>query len=210
MALRACLLVALLALLPVQTASAGFRDWWLTPDQQGRLAYQRGEYALAAQRFSDPLWKGLAFYASQDFTSAAAWFATVETAYGYFYLGNALAHLGRLVDAVDAYQQALALDPGLAEAAANRDWVAGLAALAEQEYEDAGGTGGKLGADDVVFSDRAGKAKDTLTAEEAAVQGLTDAQIEEIWMRRVQTTPGDFLALKFAYQVQAEQSGELR
>src|ERR1700750_3444010 len=30
-----------------------FADWWLTPDQQGRLAFDRGDYAVAAKRFAD-------------------------------------------------------------------------------------------------------------------------------------------------------------
>ena len=199
----------LLAVLPVRAVQADFMDWWLTPDQQGRLAFEAGDYALAAQRFTDPLWKGLALYASGDFAAAAVWFGTLETAYGYFYLGNALAHQGRLADAVAAYGEALALDPELEEASLNLDWVAGLLALDEQTYEDAGGTGGKLGADDYVFSDRAKDAKDAMSAEEAAARGLSDEQIEEIWMRRVQTTPADFLALKFAYQYQEmQEAGE--
>ena len=209
MAVKRTLLMLLLAVLPVRAVQADFMDWWLTPDQQGRLAFEAGDYALAAQRFTDPLWKGLALYASGDFTGAAAWFGTLETAYGYFYLGNALAHQGRLPEAVVAYGEALVLDPELEEASFNLDWVAGLLALDEQTYEDAGGTGGKLGADDYVFSDRAKDAKDSMSAEEAAARGLSDEQIEEIWMRRVQTTLADFLALKFAYQYQEmQEAGE--
>lgn len=182
-------------------ARADFIDWWLTPDQQGRIAFQRGEYARAAQHFSDPLWKGMAYYASGDFANAAAYFATVQSAYGRFYLGNALAHAGQLRQAIAAYQSALEREPGLEAAAFNLEWVEGLAELEEKQYEDAGGTGGKLGADDYVFSDRAKNAKQTMSAAEAAGRGLSDAQIEEIWMRRVQTTPAEFLAVKFAQQL---------
>ena len=39
-----------------------FADLWLTPDQQGRLLLQRGNYAGAAAHFQDPLWKGIAHY----------------------------------------------------------------------------------------------------------------------------------------------------
>jgi Ca-activated chloride channel homolog len=34
----------------------------LTPDQQGQLAYERGDYAGAAERFADPMWRGVALY----------------------------------------------------------------------------------------------------------------------------------------------------
>ena len=33
-------------------------------------------------------------------------------------------------------------------------------------------------------------------------EGLTDAQLEALWMRRVQTTPGEFLRLKFGFQLE--------
>jgi len=199
--LRKTILVLGLSVLAGGSAQAAFIDWWLTPDQQGRVLFERGEYARSAQRFSDPLWKGLAYYASEDFVSAASWFAQVDTAYGRFYLGNALAHQDRLADALAAYDEALALEPGFEQAQFNREWVQGLYELSQKEYEDVGGTGGQLGADDFVFDDRAKNAEQTMSEAEARSQGLTDEQIESIWMRRVQTTPAEFLAIKFSYQL---------
>jgi Ca-activated chloride channel family protein len=200
-ALRRILLAVALSAMVAGSAQAAFIDWWLTPDQQGRMLFERGEYAQAAQRFEDPLWKGLAYYASEDFLSAASWFAQVETPYGYFYLGNAMAHQDRLEEAIAAYDEALSLEPEFAEAAFNREWVQGLYDLSQKEYEDFGGTGGMLGADDFVFDDRAKNAEQTMTEAEARQQGLTDEQIESIWMRRVQTTPAEFLEIKFSYQL---------
>jgi len=199
--LRKTILVGVLSVLAAGSAQAAFIDWWLTPDQQGRVLFERGEYSQAAQRFSDPLWKGLAYYASEDFVSATSWFAQIDTAYGRFYLGNALAHQDRLAEALAAYDEALALQPEFAEAQFNRDWVRGLYELSQKEYEDSGGTGGQLGADDFVFDDRAKNAEQTMSEAEARSQGLTDEQIESIWMRRVQTTPAEFLAIKFSYQL---------
>ena len=196
-----------LATVLASNAQAAFVDWWLTPDQQARVLFERGEFAQAAQRFEDPLWKGLAYYASEDFVSAASWFSRVDTAYGRFYLGNAFAHQDRLQEALAAYEEALALDPTLEEARFNHDWVQGLYDLSQKEYEDVGGTGGQLGADDFVFDDRANNAEQTMSEAEAKSQGLTDEQIESIWMRRVQTTPAEFLAIKFSYQLM-QQDGE--
>jgi Ca-activated chloride channel homolog len=42
--------------------SSGSRNLWLTPDQQGRLAFDRGDYAAAKRLFIDPMWRGLAAY----------------------------------------------------------------------------------------------------------------------------------------------------
>jgi Ca-activated chloride channel family protein len=207
-AARRTLLAFILTVFAVGSAQAAFIDWWLTPDQQGRVLFERGEYAQAAQRFSDPLWKGLAYYASEDFVSAATWLAQVETAYGYFYLGNAMAHQDRLEEALAAYDEALARDPEFTEAQFNRDWVQGLYELSQKEYDDHGGTGGQLGADDFVFDDRAKNAEQTMSEAEARHQGLTDDQIESIWMRRVQTTPAQFLEIKFSYQLTQEDGEE--
>jgi Ca-activated chloride channel family protein len=198
---RRTLLTLLLTALVTGTANAAFVDWWLTPDQQGRVLFERGEFAQAAQRFSDPLWKGLAYYASEDFVSAATWFAQVETVYGYFYLGNAMAHQDRLEEALAAYDEALARDPELTAAQFNRDWVQGLYELSQKEYDDHGGTGGQLRADRFVFDDRAKNAEQTMTEAQARSQGLSDQEIESMWMRRVQTTPAQFLEIKFSYQL---------
>ena len=45
-----------------------------------------------------------------------------------------------------------------------------------------------------------------MTEAEARTQGLTDEQIESIWMRRVQTTPAEFLEIKFSYQLMQQDS----
>ena len=34
-----------------------WQDMWLTPDQQGRLAFQHGDFAAASERFADPMWR---------------------------------------------------------------------------------------------------------------------------------------------------------
>ena len=200
--MKTCLLAMTLML--SLSACSNTVDWWLTADQQGQRHFRNGEYALAARAFEDPMWKGIAFYAAQDFGSAAAIFANIESADARFCLGNTFSHRDMLAEAVAAYQQALQLRPAFEAAQFNLDWVAGLLELEQREYDDYGGTGGKLGADGFVFDDRAKNSEQTMTEGEAASQGLTDAQIEEIWMRRVQTTPADFLAIKFSYQLQAQ------
>ena len=181
-------------------------DWWLTPNQQGQYFYKHGDYSKSARSFEDPLWKGLAFYAAEEFASASAMLATIDTPYARFYLGNSFAQRDMLAEAYAAYLQALDMQPEFPAASFNRDWVKGLLDLENREYDDAGGTGGKLGADGFVFDDRADNATSTMNEMEAASQGLSDAQIEEVWMRRVQTTPGEFLAYKFAYQVQDKET----
>lgn len=188
----------------VQYFPAPIVDAFWTSDQQARAWHEAGDPLRAASLYRDPVWKGIAFEDAGDLAQAAATFRRVDSAEGAFLLGNALARSQKLAVATQAYTQALDLTPDFQEAKFNLDWVQGLLALGEKEYEDFGGTGGQLEADEFVFDDRAANAVGEMTIDEARVQGLSPEAIREMWMRRVQTTPGDFLRLKFAYQAQVE------
>jgi Ca-activated chloride channel family protein len=128
-------------------------NWWFTPDQQGMRLYRHDEFAEAARRFIDPMWRGSAFYRDGQFEAAAAAFARVDTAESNYNRGNALLMLGRYDDAITAYDRALSFRPGWPEAAANRK-IAELrkARLAPAE-DDHGGTGGMLEADEIVLGE---------------------------------------------------------
>ena len=202
---KLAVLIAPLLLCPTAVQAGSFMDWWLTPDQQGRLYFERGEYQKAARTFVTKQWKATSFYKAGDFANAAALFEQEETASGRFMLGNSLAKQEKLPEAIAAYKQALSLQPEFPEAAFNLEWVEGLLAQDNKEYDDAGGTGGKLGADRIVVDERGSQAKGEVTMQELQAQeGLSDEDLRAMWMRRVQTTPGDFLRLKFYHQRNAQ------
>ena len=182
-----------------------FVDLWLTGDQRGSILYGGEEYIAAARSFDDVYAKGLSFYAAQDFLSATNAFGQLSTVQSLFYLGNSFAHQELLDEAIEAYDEALLQKADFPEAQFNRDWVNGLKELRDAQYEDAGGTGGQLEADEFVFDDKAEDAISEINEQQMSAQGMSDQQIEQLWMRRVQTTPGDFLALKFSYQIGAGQ-----
>lgn len=60
---------------PTESRAEGWRDWFLTPDQQGRLAYENKDYAKAATLFTDPEWRGYAQLRAGQYADAAATFA---------------------------------------------------------------------------------------------------------------------------------------
>ncbi len=60
-------------------------------------------------------------------------------------------------------------------------------------------TGGMLGADEIVFSDKKSPPSDQ-TEETDGGDPLSDEELRLIWLRQVQTKPADFLRAKFAYQ----------
>jgi Ca-activated chloride channel family protein len=163
---------------------------WLTPDQQGRLYFQRGDYARAAARFTDPAWKGVALYRAGQFADAIDAFALVNTPESYFNQGNALAHLGKYPQAVKSYQKALEGRPGWPEARRNLDLVQKL--IPPPKKEDYG-EATSLGADQIKFDDMGKKGKLGST-------GLSAEQTAEMWMRNIQTSPAQLLARKFALE----------
>jgi Ca-activated chloride channel family protein len=198
----ALLLLAQVQPAGAQNASWRFRDLWLTPDQQGRLAFDRGEYTTAAKLFADPMWLGIAAYRAYDFLEAAKAFGQVDTIEGKFALGNAQAQNHAYEKAIKAYDGVLNAQPGNFAARTNRAIVqAALNAQQEkrrkQEQDDSAPPDEK--ADETrVDPDQKGGKKIQVSPEDVTTPGAAEA-----WMRQVQTSPADFLKLKFAIQASA-------
>jgi Ca-activated chloride channel family protein len=190
------------------SVSAGWlRDLWRTPDQQAQRLFDAGDYAAAASRFTDPMRIGTAWFRAGEFGRAAAAFGQLTSADGHFNRANALLFEGEYEQAIAAYEQALAQRPDWQPAVENRD-----IALARKERlappdDDAGGTGGMLEADEIVFdtTGRTKNAKGEQTTEGGA--GVSDAAMREMWLRRVETNPADFLRARFTSQLQLRQEG---
>ena len=113
----------LLILAPQPGYAMSFTDLWLRPDQQGMRLLQQKQPLQAIEHFSDPLWQGLALYQAGDYAGAALRFAEVNNASAHYNRGNALAMNGELAAAIDAYEQALELQPELQAAAQNKALV---------------------------------------------------------------------------------------
>ena len=175
---------------------------WLTPDQQGRYCFEKGDYAAAAERFQDPLWKGIAYYRSKNFEAAVEQFARVNTVEGYFNLGDAYAHLGQLEQALTSYEEALRRKPNDRAARENRDLVESLIQkkkkTKEKEEEPPEGQEPTYNPDEIKFDEKGKRGKKG----EVDQAELSAEQIEQVWMRRLQTTPSEFLRLKFAAQAE--------
>ena len=174
----------------------------LTSDQRGYRLFEQADYAQAATRFVDPMWRGTSLFRQGEFEEAASLFAGYDTADAAFNQGNALVMQGQYESAVERYARALELRPNWEDATVNRDIAAARAAALKKEGGDM--TGGKLGADDFVFD----QGKPSPSAGEEQVEGPqdgSDAELRAIWLRQVQTRPADFLRSKFAYQYATRQ-----
>ncbi|MDM9558288.1 VWA domain-containing protein [Bordetella petrii] len=189
----ACLLATAM-LWPPQYAQAGpLADAFLTPDQQGRLAFEQGRYGEAAGHFRDPYWKGRAAYAAGDYPAALSAFSAVHTAEGYFYVGNTQTRLRQYDAALAAYDEALSVRPGWQAAAANREIVARLLDAMSQEQQ----------AEAAQPPDRAIEDK-TAQAGKMTRVPVAQAASEDMWLRNLTLSPARFLRGKFAAEDAAE------
>jgi Ca-activated chloride channel family protein len=116
----------LLLMLPQPSYAFDFQDLWLRPDQRGLHLLNQDHPARAAQYFQDPQWQGVALYEAGDYSGAAQRFAQGNDAHAHYNRGNALAKSGELEAALDAYEQALELQPDLRPALTNKALVESL------------------------------------------------------------------------------------
>lgn len=173
-----------------------FTGFWLTPDQHAQRLYRQDDFVGAAETYRDPIWAGTAWYRAGEFEKAAQAFSRRSTPEASFNEGNCWMLLGKYETAVECYDRALKQRPDWHEALENRELAAARAKLVERTGGDMGDQ--KLGADDVVFNpDQESGGQETQVAGEGE---MSDAAIQAMWLRRVQTKPADFLRSKFAFQ----------
>lgn len=119
---RGWLGVLLLGLLPAN-AFAGWADFWQRADYKAAARLTQGQTPETADVFSDNAWKGAAQYRLGDYQTAADSFAQsggTEDLYNY---GNALAHAGKIQEAIKAYDAVLKQNPKHADAAFNKKYL---------------------------------------------------------------------------------------
>ena len=135
--------LVILVMLPQEHAHAlDWQDLWKTPDQQGMSALIRGDAASAAALFEHPVWKATANYRSENYEEAASLFGGIETTDGRYNLGNAFTRQNRFDEAIEAYQQALALDPDNEDALFNKKLLEDLLAQQQQQQQNQQGQEG--------------------------------------------------------------------
>ena len=191
----------LLVFVPIQGMAAGFLDLWLTPDQQGQRRFERGDYLEAAEAFEDPARRAASHYRAGDFEQAAALYGALTGPVAAFNRGNALVLLGSYDEAVNSYEAALVARPGWVEARENRDIARARAERLRPTGDDAGGTGGQLEADEIVFDDSGRVSQGGTEVEMEAEGAASEEAMRAVWLRRVGGDPSDFLRARFAYQL---------
>ena len=197
--------LSIVILLFTQIPSAKAFEWvdlWLTPDQQGQRLMDQGAYLQAVGKFTSPEKIGAALFMAGDFESAASVFGRSSSADANYNRGNAYIMLGQYDAAIEAYKKALSKRSDWSEAEQNLQ----IAILRKQALappdDDYGGTGGQLEADEIVF-DQSGRVNKSSSEQviDAADQNQGEDAMRAMWLRKVETRPADFLAVRFNYQL---------
>lgn len=180
---------------PGAARADGWRDWFLTPDQQGRLAYENKDYAKAAELFQDPMWRAYAMMRAGQYADAADIFARLDSPEAAFAEGTARIRNREYRPGARAFETALVRRPGWAEAETNRDVAWAIVAYVEEtaEASDTGEDTG-IGADELVFDNESNRGAETqIEAPKEDAAPLTAEQ----WIDSIDTDMGDFLRSRF-------------
>lgn len=113
-----------------------WRDLWQTRDSQAQALMKEGLYKEAQAKFVDESWRAAAAFRAKDYQEAATIYARLNTKTSNYNLGNALAHLGKLPEAISAYKKALAINPNDEDALYNKKILEEMLKKQNQEKND--------------------------------------------------------------------------
>jgi Ca-activated chloride channel family protein len=130
------LVLTLVLLVPPPAEALSWSELWQTPDQQAAQAFEQQDYPKAAAQFQDSRWKASALYRSGQFEAAAKQLADPQSADDWYNQGNALAKGGDLTAALDAYRQALEIEPEHTDAEFNKGLVEKALEQQEQQQQE--------------------------------------------------------------------------
>jgi Ca-activated chloride channel homolog len=174
-------------------AASGFL---LSADQQAQRLLLHGDAPAAAKRFRHPAWQAAALYRAGDFKQAAGVYAGLPGAEAAYNQGNALLMSGSYEAAIARYDAALQQRPGWRAAEDNR--TIARRRRDRIHHEGADMSGGMIGADKGFRFDQG--APQNQQERPQMQESFAGDGMQDIWLRRVQTRPADFLRAKFAYQ----------
>ena len=123
---RGWLFVLVLTSWPSLSQAWEWRELFINDNQRAYELLQEGQAAEAAQTFDDSMWQGIASYKAQEYEAALQHWSNKESPITSYNRGNALARNGKLPEALQAYDRAIAAKPDWEDAQFNRDLVAKL------------------------------------------------------------------------------------
>ena len=139
---RGWLFVIVLTSWPSLSQAWEWRDLFINDNQRAYELLEEGQAAEAAQTFDDSTWQGIASYKAQEYEEAVQYWSNEESPITSYNRGNALARNGKLPEALEAYDRALASEPDWEDAQFNRDLVAKLLDSQQKQSQEEKSSGG--------------------------------------------------------------------
>ena len=139
---RGWLFVLVLTSWPSLSQAWEWRELFINDNQRAYELLQEGQAAEAAQTFDDSMWQGIASYKAQEYEAALQHWSNGESPITSYNRGNALARNGKLPEALQAYDRALAAKPDWEDAQFNRDLVAKLLDSQQKQPQEDRSSGG--------------------------------------------------------------------
>lgn len=194
---------------PIQAADWQFKDLWLTPDQQGKLLFDKGQYNEAAVVFESTQWKATSYYLAGEYELAQNYYLREDSTAAKLGVANALARQREYVAARAMYEEVIKREPDFPGAVENRDLMQSIIDQINEfsesqnnnmEKQSSRELGDKPQTSDGTETEieKGQLIEETLSAEEI----MSDAQMSEKWMKRVESKLDSFLSSKFYYQLE--------
>ncbi len=179
--LPALLLTLALSSQPQPALAFGWDDLWSRPDQRGAKALSADRPEQAAALFDDAAWRAAAHYRSGNYQESLSELQALDGAEPAYNRGNTLARLGKLEDAVAAYDQVLEQDPGHEDARFNRDLLQRLLDQQQSQQQQQAGENQESGEDRQSGENpESGKSGDNRQQKgQDSAQGQDDGQSEQ-------------------------------
>lgn len=112
-------LLFMVSLSSCSNENQSFKDLWETKDYQAQKMAEKGEFEEAAETYTDPLRKGVAYYKAGNYDEAIDAFQKDTTAMGAYNLGISYYKNGDYAAAELAFGRAVEMDPENETAKAN-------------------------------------------------------------------------------------------
>ena len=172
------LVVTILFSLPQPAMASAWDDLWQRRDQQANKALQAGDLESARQLAEHPLRRGEAAYRAGDYENALTSFSDNKSPQGNYNRGNTLAQLGQYEEAIAAYDEALSVNPDMADAAHNKAELEKLLQQQQQQQQEQGENNQEQGesrqADENQTGDAAEDPTDSQQADNTSEQEQSD------------------------------------
>lgn len=188
-------------------------DWWLSQDQQAQYQFDQQNYSQAALLFEDYHWKAFAFYQAGNYQQAENYYRRRDDLPSMLGVGASLMHQKEYIAARNWYQNLLKAHPNQATAEHNLMLVESIL-----EHIDAFGEGQSKSTERQTSRELGDKPQtsegiEKLVQQEQIIQPqltaddiLNNPNLNEQWMKRVESHQALFLANKFYAQLAREEA----